>query len=880
LCLTILLMLLRPSAVMAQDFYFQFSGHLLSEALTVIAERTGDNIAFDADQLGHVSPDREISGNSTPELLDALLEGTTFTYLHQYGSYLIIKKEDRTGPLTNARDSIRGILLDAGTGHALPWADIYLSSNHTHFYASSDGSFIIPTPENEPQDIYVSYLGYHPIDTTLSADGRSGPYIFRMEPKSALLEQVEIEAPKMPMLCVGPDAGQYLLRPASFNNLPSYGETDLFSALELLPGITYSQNASKLSIRGGAGDQNLVLFDGFTLYNLDHYFGAFSVLNPNAVEAIRVFKGGFDSRYGERVSGIIDARGKSGDSLASSVYGGINLLGANLTLEAPVSQKFSLLLSGRTGYSSILSNFMMENIYQDQQVSGSPWPEGREQSNIDPDYRFNDFNLKLRYLVRNNEEISLSAYSGMDKLQLKDQIIRQDVSSEITDDSRWYNYGLGLTWSKKWNHRISSSIQTGASGFLNTYESQVSMIQDSIGTPAGPGPGSSDVYPSPEQSGKMEENYLGDFYFGIRNTLRLNPNHQLDIGMITRKQLYSLYKESAQPGGSEDLSGSSGLWSIYLQDEITWNKNLRVKPGLRMNYYTMTGGFYLEPRLSASYSWDNGIRLKCSAGKYYQFLNKVASGEAYGYNREIWVLADEEQHPVLSSNHFILGTTYEKGDFTLDLEAYYKTYDGLQQWVTLASGPEKYDFRRPTSVLSFSEPPQTMIASGSGCSYGLDFLMKYQHNHYQGWLSYSLGRSLQRYDLINQGDDIPAPVDRLHALDLTQMYSAGNWNFSLVYLFSTGQPYIIANLKQNETAVLQVFRRLPNYHRVDVSTNYSFHIKKARFRLGLSIINLLNWQNYYDIDRRNFLFNNISYEQTSIIKSQGITPNIFLQFRF
>jgi ferric enterobactin receptor len=875
-------MLLRPSVVMAQEYYFRFSGHVLSEALTIVAERTGDNIAFDADKLGHVAQDREISGNNTPELLDALLEGTGFTYLHQYGSYLIIKREDRMGKSTNARDSIRGVLLDAGTGHALPWADIYLSSNNTHLYASADGSFIIPASENESQDIYLSYLGYHPIDTTVSADGRSGPYVFRMEPKSELLEQVEIEAPKMPMLGVGPDAGQYLLRPASFINLPSYGETDLFSALELLPGITYSQNGSELSIRGGAGDQNLVLFDGFTLYNLDHYFGAFSALNPNAVEAIRVFKGGFDSRYGERVSGIIDARGKSGDSLAASVYGGINLLGANLTLEAPVSQKFSMLLSGRTGYSSILSNFMMENIYQDQQVSSSPWPGGREQSNIDPDYRFNDFNLKLRYLVRDDEEISLSAYGGLDNLQLRDRIVRQDLL-EITDDSRWYNYGLGLTWSKKWNRRISSSIQTGASGFNNMYESRVSIYQDSIGPTTGPGPAGSDTSPAPEglaQDGLMEQNYLGDFYFGIRNTLQLNSNHHLDLGMITRKQLYSLHKESAQPAVSEDMSGSSGLWTIYLQDEITQNKNLKVKPGLRLNYYAMTRGFYLEPRLSASYSWDNGIRLKFSAGKYYQYLSKVASGQAYGYNREIWLLADEEQHPVLSSNHFILGTTFDKGDFTLDLEAYYKTFNGLQQWVTLAEGPEMYDFRRPTSVLSYNEPPQTMIASGSGRSFGLDFLLKYQHDNYQGWLSYSLGRSLQHYDLINQGDDIPAPLDRLHALDLTQMYTAGNWNFSLVYLFSTGQPYIIAQALQGETAVQKVFQRLPSYHRVDVSANYSFQIKKARFRLGLSIINLLDWQNYYDIDRRNFLFNNISYEQTSILKSQGITPNVFLQFRF
>ena len=305
-----------------------------------------------------------------------------------------------------------------------------------------------------------------------------------------------------------------------------------------------------------------------------------------------------------------------------------------------------------------------------------------------------------------------------------------------------------------------------------------------------------------------------------------------------------------------------------------------VKPGLRMNYHPLTRDFYLEPRLSANYMFDNGFRLKFSAGRYYQFVSKVASGQSYGYNREFWVLADNQQYPVLSSNHLILGSAYESGKITLDVEAYYKTFEGLQQQVTIVDGPDKYDFKRQTPVLSFDTSPTSIIASGSGRSFGLDFLLKYQERNYQGWVSYSLGKSLQNYDMINEGNDIPAAVDRLHALDLTQMYSKGNWNFSLVYLFSTGQPYIVANRQQEEQMVYQTFRRLPNYHRVDVSANYSFHIKKARFRLGLSIINLLDRQNYYDIDRRNFLFNNISYEETSIIKSQGITPNVFLQFRF
>ena len=96
------------------------------------------------------------------------------------------------------------------------------------------------------------------------------------------------------------------INPVGFVNLPNMGETDIFRTIQMLPGIGYTEGSSGLNIRGVTPDQNLVLFDGFTLYNLDHFFGTFSSINPNVVKDIQIYKGGFDSRYGERLSGIID----------------------------------------------------------------------------------------------------------------------------------------------------------------------------------------------------------------------------------------------------------------------------------------------------------------------------------------------------------------------------------------------------------------------------------------------------------------------------------------------------------------------------------------------------------------------------------------------
>ena len=80
-----------------------------------------------------------------------------------------------------------------------------------------------------------------------------------------------------------------------------------------MPGVSASNEASSgLYVRGGTPDQNLVLFDGFTVYKVDHFFGIFIAFNASAVDNITMFKGGFDSKYGGRTSSVVDLVGKTG----------------------------------------------------------------------------------------------------------------------------------------------------------------------------------------------------------------------------------------------------------------------------------------------------------------------------------------------------------------------------------------------------------------------------------------------------------------------------------------------------------------------------------------------------------------------------------------
>ena len=99
--------------------------------------------------------------------------------------------------------------------------------------------------------------------------------------------------------------------PAQLAYLPSFGEKDVFRSLQLLPGISGSQeNSSGLFVRGGTPDQNLILFDGFTVYHVDHLFGFFSAFNSNAIKDVQLYKGGFDAKFGGRLSSVVELTGK------------------------------------------------------------------------------------------------------------------------------------------------------------------------------------------------------------------------------------------------------------------------------------------------------------------------------------------------------------------------------------------------------------------------------------------------------------------------------------------------------------------------------------------------------------------------------------------
>ena len=126
------------------------------------------------------------------------------------------------------------------------------------------------------------------------------------------------------------------ISPRNLVKLPSLGETDIFRALQLLPGVSGTNDAtSGLFIRGGTPDENLVLLDGMTVYHVDHFFGVFSAFNSDAIKDIRLYKGGFPAQYGGRTSSVVEMIGKTGDNESYNMSGGMNMLSGRVLTEVP-----------------------------------------------------------------------------------------------------------------------------------------------------------------------------------------------------------------------------------------------------------------------------------------------------------------------------------------------------------------------------------------------------------------------------------------------------------------------------------------------------------------------------------------------------------------
>jgi hypothetical protein len=300
---------------------------------------------------------------------------------------------------------------------------------------------------------------------------------------------------------------------------------------------------------------------------------------------------------------------------------------------------------------------------------------------------------------------------------------------------------------------------------------------------------------------------------------------------------------------------------------------------MRATFYSPTSGLYLEPRFSASYLLTDNYTLKFATGQFYQFMNQVTRDDIADGNRNFWVLSNDQGIPVGRSRQIMGGISWEDKQFLVDVEGYYKALNGLTQYTVSQTG-----FGPGGGSPSLVED----FYSGTGRAYGLELLIQKKLGNYTGWIGYTLANAQNKFAVF--GDNYyPADQDIRHEFKWINMYHQNRWNYSAVFIFSTGHPYTaplstysFTEADGNRETYFNVSgknaERLPDYNRLDLSATYDLlKINGDKIgSIGLSLFNVYNHKNMWY--KEYYLVDNAAV--TTNVTYLGFTPNITLSLRW
>ena len=265
------------------------------------------------------------------------------------------------------KSDIKGVVKDAESGESLPFANIILKGTKHGTMANSDGYFVLVDAPVDTCTIEVRYIGFKTqVITVVNIPEGLPPLTIEMKQELYEIEGMTVKGRQTEMLDASRQVSRVTVSPREITTLPNIGEVDVFRVLQLLPGISgASDGESGLYVRGGTPDQNLVLFDGMTIYHVDHFFGFFSAFNADAIKDIQVYKGGFPAEYGGRTSSVVNLTGKSGNMNKTELGIGGNLLSVHGNYEIPLPNNLgSFLITGRRSYTDFIQSDLYNSIYE------------------------------------------------------------------------------------------------------------------------------------------------------------------------------------------------------------------------------------------------------------------------------------------------------------------------------------------------------------------------------------------------------------------------------------------------------------------------------------------------------------------------------------
>ncbi len=782
---------------------------------------------------------------------------------------LLATKNSYSGPPVKKDFTLQGKVVDKNSKESLPFVSMIVQGTSLGTVSNVDGYFSLINIPSDTVTLKFSYIGYQERLIYLNPETNVANLNVELVPATFDLNEVVVTGDFQDILQVsGNQVGMIKMSPLKLVTLPNLGEKDILRSLQLMPGISAAnENSSGLYVRGGTPDQVLVLYDGFTVYNVEHLFGFFSAFNSNAIKDVQLYKGGFDAKYGGRLAGVAEITGKEGDQKKFNLSGDLSLMSMNAFAEMPIGDKASGLIAIRRSWSSPIYDKIFDQFVSENETTS--FGRGGASSTQETASYFYDLNARFTFRPSDKDVLSLSIYNGEDNLD--NSITPPSMSRysgvsldiETKDLTNWGNTGTSFKWSRRFSPQFYMNTLISYSNYFSVRD------RSTTGTFVGRS-GSRGAISRPVH----EDNNLNDYSFKSDFEYKWNKNQQIEFGVqLTYNDIDYTYSQN-DTLTIIDRSSSGTVYSAYLQDKLNlFDGKLSLTPGLRYNYFTETERNYYEPRINGIVQVTDKLKLKASAGKYYQFAKRVIREDITEGSRDFWVLSDDNKLPVSSSIQYVVGASFETKNYLFDVEAYYKELSNITE----------YSLRINTdrSGINYDEN----FFTGSGISKGIDFLIQKKFGKYTGWIGYTLGEVTN--NIPAYGDyDFYAANDVTNEIKIVQSYQWKNWIFGVTWIYATGRPYtapeggyqltlLDGTLADFINVSVKNGNRLPDYHRLDLSATYNFKFGTSPATLSFSLFNAYNranvWYKEYEIIDNEVIETPVYY--------LGLTPNINLTFK-
>ncbi len=764
------------------------------------------------------------------------------------------------------KHTISGYVKEENTGEFLIGANVYIKELMKGTTTNQYGFYSLTLEQGE-YTLVISYLGFQQVERKINLD-RDMRINLPLKPQAVNVKEVVITAERDDKNVQNTEIGTTELEVEKIKELPAFlGEVDILKTIQLLPGVASAgEGNSGFYVRGGGPDQNLILLDDAVVYNASHLFGFFSVFNADAVKNIKLIKGGMPANYGGRLASVLDISMKEGNNKKYRADGGIGLISSRFTVQGPLKKDTSsFIISGRRTYIDLL---MKSFIPDSSAFSGSG-------------YYFYDLNTKINYKLSDKNRIFLSGYFG------RDVFTYNNSDNGFKVKIPWGN----ATTSARWNHLFNDKLFLNTTLLFSDYHFQFEGTQSDFsfvlfsGIRDWNGLLDFSYFPSIRHSIKFGFNYIYHTFIPSNVTA-----HQGDVVFDTGE----IIKYYAHDG------------AVYFNDEFDLSDKIRLNAGIRYSAFQHIGPFERykkdaagnqqstvvyakgepvatyhgpEPRFTLRYSLNSMSSFKLSFTRNLQYIH-LASISSVSLPTDIWMPSTDLVHPQIgiqySGGYF---RNFANNKYETSIEGYYKDMKNLVEYKEGAM-PEE----------SVNDNPDNLFTFGDGYSYGVELFIKKKIGRFNGWIGYTLSKTMRIFEDINNGDPFPAKYDRKHDLSTIATYDLNKrWSFSAIFVFATGNSvtlplsrYIIEGNIVNEYGPRNSFRMKP-YHRLDVSvTLKGKETKKFSSSWNFAVYNVYNRANpyfYYFDNEGNIQDGNlkITAKQVSLFP---ILPSITWNFKF